>query len=184
MESILIGLAVVFMLVGAIGFNAFRRKVYGIIGVGGSYFVLLGIISLVMLIGQLVTNFGNVQFGELIVYIVFALGGVGYLVFLMIFSCDTVGMRIFLPFAAVFIAMGFVWRFMLSLLLHIPMGSGEPEKKGVTFPATIYSSQGEMFTLENDSGDNATYYCSKTGERVHFRDCDFDDTTPTGWSVY
>ena len=56
------------------------------------------------------------------------------------------------------------------------------EEQRASFPVSIISPEGETFRLENDSGDNATYYCSRTGTRVHFRDSDFNDgCPPTGW---
>lgn len=38
---------------------------------------------------------------------------------------------------------------------------------------TYVTRSGETFRLQNDSGDNATYYCPRTGETVHLRDTDF-----------
>ena len=44
---------------------------------------------------------------------------------------------------------------------------------GFAFPSSFVTRSGETFRLQNDSGDNATYYCPRTGETVHLRDTDF-----------
>lgn len=178
MTKILMILAGIVMLAGAIFYNPVRKKMAGIIGVGGSYFVLLGVL--------LIINFKEV-IGEakdnkvvIIVPIVFILIAIAYLVFAML-RCETVGQRIFLPFAACLIGFGFAWRLLGAIVFHIPMESGKVEKASA-FPYSIESPEGENFTLEDDSGDNAAYYCSRTGQRAQFRDVDFEDGgCPTGW---
>ncbi|MGM9593030.1 MAG: hypothetical protein ACI3U8_01615 [Candidatus Onthomonas sp.] len=180
--AILIALAVVAMLGGAIFYNPLRRKMAGIIGVGGAYVVLIGIMLLVACFTQL---FGgpNVETNvtEIIVSVVFMVIAIGYMIYVMLTRCTTVAQRIALPFVACLIGLGFAWRLLAAIVLHIPMESGKTEKKS-SFPASMMSPEGEYFTLENDSGDNATYYCPRTGERAHFRDADFDEGFfPTGW---
>lgn len=178
---ILIAVAVIAMLGGAIFYNPLRRKMAGVVGVGGSYLILIGIMLLVMCIGQL---FGGSEVAtnttEVVLSVVCMLAAIGYMVLVMIKRCNSVGQRILLPFAACLIGLGFAWRLLASIVLHIPMESGKNEKQSV-FPASIMSPDGEHFTLEYASDSQADYYCARTGQRVHFWDSDFDEGYPTGW---
>lgn len=177
--AILIGLAVVLMLGSAIFYNKLRAKVYGVIGVGGSYMALIG---MAMLCALIVSLFGGKTFSstmEVIIGIIFMVIGVGYLVYVMIVRCNTVMERVLLPIIAVMIAMGFCWRLLFSLLLHVPMSSGAPEK--ATFPASLTDDQGENWYLLSDSGDHADYQCRKTGERRTFWYTGDYVKLPHGW---
>lgn len=176
--TIIIALAVIAMLGGAIFYNPLRRKMAGIIGVGGSYLVLLGIMLAVAGIGEIFR--GGADTTEIVMSLIVMVIAIGYMIYVMLTRCNTAMQRILLPFAACLIGLGFAWRLLAAIVFHIPMESGKIEKKAV-FPASIMSPEGEHFTLENNSGDNATYYCTRTGQRVHFRDADFDDGYPTGW---
>ena len=182
MEAVAIGVSVVAMLAGAIFYNPLRRKMAGVIGVGGAYAVLLGVMLLVMSVAELIGG-GEVgaDMTEIVMTIIFMIACLGYMVYVMIARCHTMAQRILLPFAACLIGMGFCWRFLMAIFLHIPMESGKVEAKSA-FPSAIKASNGDIFTLENDSGDNATYYCAKTGERAQFRDADFaEGYYPSGW---
>ncbi|MBR6790548.1 MAG: hypothetical protein IKM31_06760 [Oscillospiraceae bacterium] len=174
----------VFSLIGAFGYNAFRRKMYGIIGVPGSYFSLIGMMLIVLLIGQLFSG-GEVgaSIGEIIGYVVLALVFLAYMIYVMIVRCDTVGQRIMLPFMAALIAFGFVWRFLAALLLHIPMGNGSPAEVKSVFPEYLRSPDGETFRKEREGSDTCEYYCSRTGERVTFHSAGAGDEgfLPAGW---
>lgn len=183
MIAVLIGIAVAAMLGGAIFYNPLRRKMMGVIGVGGSYLILIGIMCLVMMIGQLIQGNAkaNASATEIVITILFMIAALGYMVFVMITRCRTAIQRVMLPFAAVLIGFGFCWRFLAALVLHIPMENGKTAAKKAAFPSAILSSSGERFELENDSGDNATYYCPKNGQRAQFRDVDFEDGYPAGW---
>lgn len=165
-------LAVILMIGGGIFLNKLRVQYYGIIGVGGSYLGLLGIAMLVELIAVL---FGQSEATatNIIVGIIFMLVGIGYLVFVMLTRCETVMQRVFLPIVAVMIAFGFCWRFILSLIFRIPVGSGEPENtetqsSGYSFPYTVYDEKGEAWERSYSSGDRAEYRCRKTGESRSF----------------
>lgn len=179
--AILTGLAIVLMLGGAIFYNKLRAKVYGVIGVGGSYMALIGMAMLCALIASL---FGGKTFGstmEVIIGIIFMLIGVGYLVYVMIVRCNTVAERVLLPIIAVMIAMGFCWRLLFSLLLHVPMSSGAPET--AKFPAQVEDDKGEAWYLLHDSGDHAEYRCGKTGARTTIWYTDHVNL-PSGWKYY
>ncbi|MBQ8892837.1 MAG: hypothetical protein IJ043_00330 [Clostridia bacterium] len=156
----LIGIAVVVMLAGGIFYNKLRAKVYGIIGVPGSYFATLGIMVLVMLIGSLFQGGGGASITEIVVYIIFMIAGLGYLAYVMITKCQTVMQRVLLPIIAVMIAFGFCWRLVFALIFKIPMSNGAPQAK---FPASLTDDQGETWNLQSDSNDHADYYCPKTG---------------------
>ena len=176
--TILIGLAIVLMLAGAIFYNKLRAKVYGIIGVGGSYLAFIGMAVLCALIA---TPFGGKTFGstaEIIVGIVFALIGVGYLLYVMIVRCNTVMQRILLPLIVVMITFGFCWRLLAALIFHIPMSNGAPEQ--AKFPAQVEDDKGETWYLQHDSGDHAEYQCRKTGARTTIWYTDHINL-PSGW---
>lgn len=179
--GVLIAIAVIAMLGGAFFYNPLRRKMAGIVGVGGSYLILIGIMLLITCIAMI---FGGEKIGangvEIVVTIIFMVLTLGYMVFIMITRCNTVMQKIMLPFAAILIGMGFAWRLLALLILHIPMENGKTAKTSV-FPRAITSPEGERFTIENEGTDIATYYCARTGARVQFRDCDFDEGYPTGW---
>ena len=176
--AILIGLAVVLMLGGALFYNKLRAKVYGVIGVGGSYLALIGIAMLCALIA---TPFGGKTFGstmEVIIGIIFMVIGVGYLVYVMIVRCNTAMERVLLPIIAAMIAFGFCWRLLFALLLHIPMSNGAPEVK--RFPATLIDDQGETWAWQSGETDHAEYQCRKTGARVSISYTDHL-ILPHGW---
>lgn len=175
--GILIGLAVILMLGGGIFYNKLRAKVYGVIGVGGSYMATIGIMMLVSLISML---FGGQGFdsAELFVGIIFMLIGLGYLIYVMIVRCETVMQRVLLPIIAVMIAFGFCWRFVLMLIFKIPMSNGAPVTQ--KFPASLLDDQGETWTLLSNSNDHAEYQCRKTGARTTIWYTDYLNI-PTGW---
>lgn len=176
--GILIGLAVVIMIAGGIFYNKLRTKYYGILGVGGSYMALIGIMMLVSLIGTLFGG-GGFNSAELVVGIIFMLIGLGYLAYVMIVRCNTVMQRVFLPLVAVMIAFGFCWRFVLALIFKIPMSNGAPATP--KFPATVIDDQGETWYMMSDSGDHAEYECRKTGARNTFWVTGDYVNFPTGW---
>ena len=176
--GVLIGLAVVLMLGGAIFYNKLRAKVYGIIGVGGSYMVTIGIMVLFMLIPSLFGG-GFASATEAIVAIIFMLIGIEYLVYVMITRCTTVMQRVLLPLIAVMIAFGFCWRFLFALLFKIPMGDGAPAKP--KFPSSVTDDQGEVWTLLSDSGDHADYQCRKTGAQTTIWYTGEYVALPSGW---
>lgn len=179
---ILIVLAIAFMFLGFFAYNPLRRKYAGIIGVGGSYLILLGVMLLFSSIGQIIgtiTGKSNVSALEIVLGVVIMLLCLGYLVYVMLTRCDTVAQRILLPFAACLIGFGFIWRLLAALVLHMPMESGKTS--GGTFPAILYDPSENQFRLLNEGGDQANYYCEKTGQQVLFYASDLADGLPYGW---
>lgn len=78
---ILIIAAIAFMLLGFFAYNPLRRKYADIIGVGGSYIVLLGVMLLFSSIGQIigtVTGKSNVSALEIVLGVVVMLLCLGY----------------------------------------------------------------------------------------------------------
>ena len=178
--GILIGLAVAIMIAGGIFYNKLRVKYYGIIGVGGSYMALIGIMMLVSLIGTL---FGGDGFNsaELVVGIIFMIIGLGYLVYVMIARCNTVMQRVFLPLAAAMIAFGFCGRFMLMLIFKVPMSSGASETTAFQFPATVHDNLGETWELQHSDSEKAEYRCRKNGDRTTIWCTGGYLNIPSGW---
>ncbi len=171
------GIALALILVGAIGFNAFRRKMAGIIGIGGSYIILLGIMLLATAIIQTIGGAPSQQ--ELVITYVLAGLAMLYMVFVIVFKCKTVGQRIFLPIVAILIALGFIWRLIAAIVFKTPIT--KPEPVASKFPANITDPDGNYYVLRNVSGDYATYDCAKTGGSVQFHTADFEGGVPTGW---
>ena len=183
MKVIISGIAVIAMLIGAIFYNPLRRKWAKVVGVGGSYMILLGIMILVMGISTLVSVIsgeGNsASAGETVTMVVVGVLCLLYMGYVMLLRCETAGQRIMLPFAACLIGLGFCWRFLFALILHIPMESGEAAS--VAFPTVLISPEGEEFRMQSDSGDHADYYCMRTGQTVQFWQADIEDGLPNGW---
>ena len=179
---ILIIAAIAFMFLGFFAYNPLRKKYAGIIGVGGSYVVLLGVMLLFSSIGQIIksiTRTSNTSALEIIMGLVIMLLCLGYMVYVMLTRCETVAQRILLPFVACLIGFGFCWRFLAAIVFHMPMENGKNTEN--TFPATLYDSNENQFLLVNEGGDNANYYCEKTGQRVMFYASDLADGVPNGW---
>lgn len=182
MKVFLVVFAVVAMLAGAIFYNPLRKKVDGIIGVGGSYIILLGVMLLVMTIGNLLGLGGEeTQTSEVIVAIVFLLISIAYTVYVMICKCETVMQRVTLPFIATLIGMGFCWRFLMKLFLHVPMAGGS-SSSGSAIPQYIYSPKGETYRLTLSDPNRVYYECSRTGDKVQFTLNASDELAlPAGW---
>lgn len=170
------------MFLGFFAYNSLRRKYAGTIGVGGSYIILLGVMLLFSSIGQIIgaiSGESNVSALEIVLGVVVMLLCLGYMVFVMLTRCETVAQRILLPFAACLIGFGFIWRLLASIVAHVPMESGEHAEGA--FPAILYDPSENQFRLLNEGGDNATYYCDKTGQQILFYKSDLADGLPNGW---
>lgn len=175
----------VLIIVGTVRYNKLRRNWYGIIGVGGSYFSLIGLIVLFELIGtiaQMIAGTAEMEMSifEGILTIAVMLAALAYLGFVMLTRCKTVKQRIMLPFVACMIAFGFCIRFLMKLFLHMPMEDGKPT---ASFPTVLYDDQENEYRLQSDSGDHADYYCSATGRTVQFWESDMADGLPSGWRI-
>lgn len=168
MITFLLILCAVFMVGGFVAYNPLRRKMDGIIGVGGAYLILLGILMLFASIGQIagtISGASNVSALEIILGIAVAVSGLGYMVIVMLSRCQTAGQRILLPFAAMFIGFGFCWRLLAAIFLHMPMESGKKsamdeieEAHDVSkMPSIIYDDGNNRWQRVTLNKDNATY---------------------------
>ena len=118
---------VVFLLILALAYfggsyfayNALRRKYAGIIGIPGSYFILLTAFLVIGLIRGIFTGGFGESALELILTILIMLAGIAYTV-LMILRCETLADKILLPIAAVLIGSGFCIRLLRPLSSMCP----------------------------------------------------------------
>ena len=176
----------VLMFAGFFAYNPVRRKWAGIIGVGGSYVVLLGVMTLVMLIGSMVrriagTSISSAGIGETIGTVLVMLVCLAYMVYVILTRCSTVAQRIKLPFVACLIGYGFCLRFLAAIVFHVPMESGSTRQEEANFPSLIRDPNGEQYRCLGVYGDHAEYCCDKTGQRVTFNRAVLDDGFPNGW---
>lgn len=161
-------------------YNALRRKYAGIIGVPGSYFILMTVFILIGLIRRIfLGGSGGESAIEMVLTILVMLAGLAYTV-LMILRCETLADKVLLPIAAVLIGSGFCIRFIASIVFHVPMESGKVES--ASFPASMRDSGGDIWELGNHNDVSAEYRCAKTGERREFGIGDFSGGRPFGFS--
>lgn len=176
MDAIVIGVAIVTMLAGAIFYNPLRRKMSGVIGVGGSYVILAGVMFLV---SALTGNFGtDAATSDLVVALVCSLVCLAYMVYVMIARCHTMKQRILLPVAACLIGLGFCWRFLMALFLHIPMENGK--SAAADYPKTLYSPEGQEYHLIDQTDIYADYVSAGGGDSKRFIK---QDGMPAGWTT-
>ena len=172
----------IFTAISTMRYNALRCKWYGIIGVGGSFLVMFGLMSLVTLVGGLIQDASSMIFGNTFVYWILLLVAGYYLGKLMLSRCYTTKDRIMLPIAAVMICFGFIVRLVFGMLINMPMSDGSVSQTG--FPTVLYDDQENEFRLQSSSSDHADYYCAKTGESRQFWEADFRDAgLPAGWRI-
>lgn len=173
----LIPILLIFIFAGFFLYNPIRRKWSGIIGIGGSYLIATGMIVIISLIAAIFSKSARASMDGgvigFIFYIIIALLTIAYLAHIMMTRCNTVAQRIMLPFVVLILAFGWASRMMASIFFHMPMESGQ-QPSGFTFPQYLYDDDSNVWELMNDSGDNASYYCSSTGGNAHFYDSDFD----------
>lgn len=176
MEIFIIVVAIIAMWVGAICFNPLRRKMSGIIGVGGSYLILAGVMLLVMLLSSLFSGAGLGESAfEGIIAIIFLLLCIAYTVYVMLVRCNSVKQRILLPFAAVLIGLGFCLRFLGALIFHIPMGNGGSPAA----PKAIYNSSKQRYNLVAETELYADYMLENGSDSIRIIK---NDGLPSGWS--
>ena len=179
---------VVFLLILALAYfggsyfayNALRRKYAGIIGIPGSYFILLTAFLVIGLIRGIFTGGFGESALELVLTILVMLAGIAYTV-LMILRCETLADKILLPIAAILIGSGFCIRFIAAIAFHVPIESGKVEDKNV-FPTSMRDSGGDVWELQTHNDVSAEYRCAKTGERREFGIGDFSGGRPFGFS--
>ena len=179
MVVFLLILALVYFGGSYFAYNGLRRKYAGIIGIPGSYFILLTAFLVIGLIrGIIKGGFGETPL-ELVLTILVMLAGLVYTV-LMILRCETLADKLLLPIAAVLIGSGFCIRFIASIAFHVPMESGKVES--VSFPPSMRDSSGDIWELKTHNDVMAEYYCGKTGARREFGVGEFSSGMPFGFS--
>lgn len=151
---------IVCMIGGTIGYNPIRRKLNGIIGVGGCFICLIGIVSFISVVGGSITALiSGAKIGddilELIMLLAITAGCMGYMIHIMITKCTTTFEIMTLPLFALFVALGFGWRLMFKILLNMEMESGAASSRG--FPKTMKDSWDREWTLISDMGYAGEY---------------------------
>lgn len=158
-----------FCIIGASRYNKLRRKWKNIIGVFGSYIILLGIMLFVMTIISLMNIItGNENgtvivdgIGETVLIVIIIIACLGYMVMCMR-KCSTVKEKILLPFAACMIGLGFCWRLLGSIVFHIPMYNGSEEASGEfdigKMPNIIFDDANNRWQLQHRNGDHVVYH--------------------------
>lgn len=104
--------AVVLMLIGFFGYNPLCRKYAGVIGVGGSYVILIDLMLLVSSVGQIarmIAGDSKTSMLEIILGLVIMLVCLAYMAYVMLTRCETAVQRILLPVVACLIGFGFCW---------------------------------------------------------------------------
>lgn len=187
MEAILMVILLIFTLTGVFTYNSLRRKFAGMIGVGGSYVVLMGVTLLFSLPGSIAARIRGEELaastGEIIMVIAVMLLCLAYTAYVIIARCQTTAQKILLPFAACMIGAGFCWKLLAAIFFHVPMENGKSDAAVYNFPQTLADPQGNLYALTNEGGDTAQYYCHKTNQYVTFHTSDFDNGNPVaaGW---
>lgn len=170
MEDLIAILAVpilAFTVIGAVSYNKVRQKWGRIIGVFGSYMVLMGLMLLVEVIRSLFAlitgnkNAFGAGAGEIILMVIIMIACLGYMAMCMR-KCSTVKEKILLPFAACMIGLGFCWRLLGSIVLHIPMSDGsqdaDDEHDLRNLPNIIYDDAKNRWQLQHRNGDHVVYH--------------------------
>lgn len=180
----------VLCLAGTIGYKNLRRKWAGIIGVGGSYIVLIGVVQLIVLVAGLIMGLaGNnaaFSFGDIAGSVFLAVVCLLYTALIIFSRCETTAQRLTLPFAACMIACGFAWRLVFSIITHSPMESGETASSSLdSMPDTIYDTNNGRATWRKQGvyGDHVDYY-GPNGETVTFYLSDVEGENFKGFSLY
>lgn len=122
---------VAFMFYGIINFRKIRAKWDGIIGVGGAFLSMSGIIGAIMIVAHLVSvligkaelNAGGL-IGPVIIVVLCAIPLVKAMM-----RCVTVKQRVMLPFVCFHLTYGFLVRFLLHIFAHVPMDMPETNKE-------------------------------------------------------
>ena len=149
----------------------------GIIGVGGSYLILAGVMLLIMTLSSLFSGAGfGASSSEVVITIVFMLLCIAYTVYVMLVRCNTVKQRIFLPFAAVLIGLGFCLRLLGAIVLRIPMENG----KSISAPKAIYNAAKLRYNLIEETDLYADYMLENGSDSIRVIK---QDGLPSGWST-
>ncbi len=185
METLVTTLGTVFLVIifiisaiGFFGFNKLRSAWSGVIGLGGCYIILVGVVSLFLMLGIIFevisgqSSFGSDWIGAAAIAFVISAVCLFYMVHVMRTRCNTTARRILLPFIAILLAAAFVWRLAAAIIFHLPMsnGSESDNTSGNQFdisnlPVIIYDDSNSRWQIQSKNGDSATYE-SDTGQRV------------------
>ena len=173
--TVLGSVIVVICILGFIFFNNLRSSWANIIGIGGSFVILIGLVSAVACVLLLVTGvkegtlFSLEGAGAALVAALLAAVCIFYMLHVMLNRCSTMAQRIMLPFVAYLLAAAFVWRLAAAVLLHLPMSSGEVSGSGGSgvnaLPDTIYDERNNAWESLGVFGVHAEYQ-SNDGRRV------------------
>lgn len=178
-------------LVGTIGYNGLRRKWAGIIGVGGSYVILLGIMLLVAVIGTLIKAITGQELGsgagEIVGTVLIMLVCLGYMVLVIVGRCETTAQKVMLPLVACLIGAGFIWRLLLAIVAHVPMDSGESDTSASaldSMPDVIYDTNNgrAVYRKQGTYGDHVDYY-GPNGQTVTFYESDVKGANYKGFAL-
>lgn len=185
--EVMIGLAVVLMVGGFIAYNPLREKWADVIGVGGSYVILLGVMLLLMTIGSLVSLItgGTMEANpvEIVVSVIAMILCLAYTVHVMLTRCTTASQRILLPFVGCLIGFGFCWRLVASIVFHAPMATGggadgktehELAHDISRLPGTIYNDEGRWSLVSSGS---PMKYRSEKGREINIYNAEISGTT-------
>ena len=176
-------------LVGTIGYNGLRRKWAGIIGVGGAYVILLGIMLLIGSVGTLVQWIAGQELhtsaGEMIGTVIVAVLCLAYMGMVIVGRCETRAQKVMLPLAACLIGAGFIWRLLLAVVAHVPMDSGKSEGSALeSMPDVIYDTNNgrAVWHKQGVYGDHVQYY-GPNGETVTFYQSDIEGANYKGFAL-
>ena len=183
---IMLGLCVA----GTIGYNGLREKWAGIIGVGGSYVILLGVMLLIGTIGTLIKAITGQELGsgagEIVGTVIIMLLCLGYMAVVIVGRCETTAQKVMLPLVACLIGAGFVWRLLLAIVAHVPMAGGGDKAAGLeAMPDVIYDPNNyrAAWYKQGTYGDHVVYRGPK-GESVTFYKSDIESGNYKGFYLY
>lgn len=192
MEGIVAVLGVILLvlcLVGTIGYNGLRRKWAGIIGVGGSYVILLGVMLLFAVIGTLVKAITGQPLGsgagEIVGTVLVMLACLGYMAMVIAVRCQTTAQKILLPLVACLIGAGFIWRLLLAIVAHVPMDNGATDASVLdAMPDIIYDTNNAraVYRKQGAYGDHVDYY-GPDGQTVTFYESDVKGANYKGFAL-
>ena len=179
----------VLCLVGTIGYNSLRRKWAGIIGVGGSYAILLGVMLLFATIGTVIKAITGQELGsgagEIVGTVIVMLICLGYMAMVIVGRCETTAQKVMLPLVACLIGAGFIWRLLLAIVAHVPMDSGETKASGLdAMPDIIYDTNNAraVWHKQGTYGDHVVYY-GPNGDTVTFYQSDIEGANYKGFAL-
>ena len=175
--------------VGTIGYNGLRRKWAGIIGVGGSYVILLGVMLLFGVIGTLVKAITGQPLGsgvgEIVGTVFVMLACLGYMAMVIVVRCQTTAQKILLPLVACLIGAGFIWRLLLAIFAHVPMDNGATDVSVLdAMPDIIYDTNNAraVYRKQGTYGDHVDYY-GPDGQTVTFYESDVKGANYKGFAL-